>query len=59
MGRMVRGLLYFVGVAILVVALWKLFGGDIPGLFQRIGDFLWVIVDSGSNVLTDLWGNLT
>lgn len=58
MGRLIRGFLYFLGAVIIGLTLWKLFGGDIPGLFQRVGDFLWLVVDSASNVLTEMWHNI-
>lgn len=51
---MVRSILSFLGVAILVVAVYKIFGGDIGLALSTVADIFIQIVTAGSDILIKL-----
>lgn len=51
---MLRQILNFVLVVILVVGVYKMFGGDLGSFVTMVGDVLINVVDAGSDVVADI-----
>lgn len=57
--RLIRSILTVLGICILVLAVYRLFGGDIGAVFNGIGNFFWLVIDGGADALAKLFGSAT
>lgn len=55
MRGLLRTFLFGILIFAVVLAAWKLFGGDIPGFFNALWGFIYTVVDALSNVLIQAW----
>jgi hypothetical protein len=48
----------FTGVIVfaVVLAIWKMFGGDVGGFFAAVWSFLYSVIDGISNVFVQIFG---
>lgn len=55
---MVRSILSTLGVIILIVAVYKIFGGDIGLAISTAANVVIDVADAGSDVLLEAWNKL-
>jgi len=55
---MIRSILSTIGVIILVVAIYKIFGGDIGLAISTAANVVIDVADAGSDVLLEAWNKL-
>lgn len=52
----IRTLITGVIVFAVVLAIWKMFGGDVGGFFAAVWSFLYAVIDGISNVFVQIFG---
>lgn len=55
---MIKTILGWLGLAILVVALYKIFGGDFGLALSSIADWVINIVNAGSDIVIKIWNSI-
>lgn len=55
---MVKTILVWVGVAILLVAAWKLFGGDPGAAITNVANFFMGIINAGADIVVKIWNSV-
>lgn len=55
---MVKQILGWIGLAILVVALYKIFGGDFGLALTTIADWVINLVNAGSDIVIKIWNSI-
>jgi hypothetical protein len=55
---MIRSIVSTIGVIILVVAVYKIFGGDVGLAITTAANFVIDIADAGSDVVLEAWNKL-
>lgn len=55
---MIRSILGTLGIVILVVAVYKIFGGDVGLAISTAANFVIDVADAGSDVLLQAWDKL-
>ena len=55
---MVKQILGWIGIAIVVVALYKIFGGDFGLALTTIADWLIHIVNAGADIVIKIWNSI-
>lgn len=55
--RIIRSLLMVIGVCIVVLAIYRVFGGDIGALLNGLGNFFWLLIDGGADALAKLFNS--
>jgi hypothetical protein len=55
---LVKQILGWLGLAILVVALYKIFGGDFGLALTTIADWVINLVNAGSDIVIKIWNSI-
>jgi hypothetical protein len=55
---LVKQILGWLGLAILVVALYKIFGGDFGLALTTIADWVINVVNAGSDIVIKIWNSI-
>lgn len=51
---MIKKALSIIGMLILALAAWKIFGNNPGEAITGIGDFLWMIIQAGSDIVVNI-----